>query len=380
MRILLRRIHLIVSLIAGGWLAISGLSGALLVWGDALERRVHPELFRVARPGERAPLERVLENASRAGAAPVVRIRLAGSATPVHEVWTGCDRCVRVWIDPSTAGVNGARGADQTIRGFLHELHRRMLSGGRGETLVGIGGIALSLLALSGIVLWWPRGAWRRALAVRAARGWKLLNHDLHRTGGFLLAPFLLVSSLTGIYFVFHGPFDRLAARIDGPATSSAVAGPLPAEGIGLDRSVARAAALFPGSEPTWLTPSGASSPDVVVRLRQASEHHPNGRTFVAIDAATGRVRTATDAMAAGPARRILDILYPLHIGHLGGVGHRVALTLAGLAPSILFASGLLMWWNRSLRRRVAGHRADLELIAAAEPLRARERRRSSSQ
>ncbi len=353
MRILIRRIHLIVSVVAGAWLAIAGAAGAVLVWGDAIDRAIHPELFRIARPAERVPLERVLETAAAVAGAPLLRVRLAGSATPVHEVWAGCEYCLRVWVDPSTGDVNGVRRATGTVRGFLHELHRRMLSGKRGEKFVGVGGIVLATLAVTGIVLWWPRGRWRGALAIRAARGWKLLNHDLHRTFGFFLAPFLLVSALTGTYFVFHAPVDRFVAWLAGPPRAGAITSPAGTPPSTLDSFIRRASSRFPGSEATWLTPATGEAFEVVVRLRQSAEAHPNGRTFVRFDARTGAIAGVTDALASHPARKVLDNLYPLHIGRLGGLPHRIALTFVGLAPSFFFATGLLMWWNRSLRRRV---------------------------
>jgi hypothetical protein len=48
--------------------------------------------------------------------------------------------------------------------------------------------------------------------------------------------------------------------------------------------------------------------------------------------------------------------LYPLHFGTFGGNVTRILWIIVGLAPAVLYVTGLLMWWNRSilpgLRRR----------------------------
>jgi len=44
---------------------------------------------------------------------------------------------------------------------------------------------------------------------------------------------------------------------------------------------------------------------------------------------------------------QLLQLRYPLHIGAYGGLLVRLLYALTGLAPSVLFTTGTLMWWNR---------------------------------
>ena len=44
--------------------------------------------------------------------------------------------------------------------------------------------------------------------------------------------------------------------------------------------------------------------------------------------------------------------LTPLHVGNFGGNGIRVAWLLFGMAPPVLFVTGLIMWWTRVVRVR----------------------------
>lgn len=350
-RKLVRTLHLTLSLAAGLWLAASGLSGSLLVFRHAIDRAVNPEIFRAQNTGVAAPLDVVVRNAEKAAGAAVFRIRLADRELPVHELWAGCDTCLRVWIDPTTAEVTGVRWADETVGGFLHELHRRMLSGQRGETLVGAGGVALLALASSGLILAFPsRRSVRTALAVERKRGWRRLNWDFHRVVGIVAAPFLIVSAFSGIYFVFHRPFDAVAEWLQpGPA---AVTRAVVTRGtrLPLDELVARARREFRSASTTWIMLPTTSNMPVTVRLRQPGERHPNGRTFVSLHPHDGRIVRRVDAFEAPYPQRFLAALYPLHTGAMGGMPHRLLLVVAGMAPVLLLAGGLMMWRIRASR------------------------------
>lgn len=340
MRLLLRRIHLVLSLAAGLWLAASGLSGAALVFGDALDPALHPDLFR-ATGSSRVPIDAVLARAEEASGGTAVRIRLAGAQTPVHEVWIDCDDCRRAFVDPATGAVNGIRSAHGTTRLFLHELHRRLLFRGPGDIAALCGGVVLLLVSASGILLGLRGGLRLRRASV----------YEVHRVVGLLAAPFLLIAGSTGIYFIQAG------LRASAPAPSQ------PRLARSVDSLIARAAAEFPHAEPTWVSLAG---PRVTVRFRQAAEAHPNGRTFVGLDARTGDVLSKVDALRVPPGTRFFDNLYPLHIGALGGKAHRTLLVLAGLTPAFFLITGVLLFWRR--KRAAARARARTSAGSAASP------------
>lgn len=357
MRRAIRQIHLIASLIAGAWLAVSGVTGSLLVFGQRLDEALHPELYHVVDPGDAAaPLSSVIAAAERASGGRAIRLRLAGSQTPVHEVWLDCDTCRRAWVDPSTATVRGIRSAHGTTRTFLHEFHRRLFLGKTGDWIAGTGGLVLVLLAVSGIILGWPNGRrWGRALTIRVSAGWRRLTYDGHRAVGLVTAPLLMVSGLTGAYFVFHSPVDRLAAKIQPAAPVSFL--PITPGGrrLPLDELVSMARPEFPGAELTWLTLPAEPADPLMVRFRQSGEEHPNGRSFVGVDPYAGAVVGRIDANAAPGTRRLLNNLYPLHIGVIGGIPHRWLLVLTGLLPLAFFVSGIVLWIARTRTRKPSG-------------------------
>lgn len=332
-RIVYRRTHLVLSLVAGLWLAASGLAGSLLVFGDALDPLLHAELYRTRSTGRRVSIDEVIAAAERATGGVATRLRLAGRGTPVHEVWIDCDDCRRVWVDPASGVVNGVRSAHGTTRLFLHEFHRRMLLRGAGDAGALAGGVILLLLAGTGLVL-----GWRGGVRVRKAS-----IYEWHRVTGLVLSPFLLIAGATGVYFIQAGlraaptpAKERVATRIE----------PL----------LERGRRAFPEAEATWLSLTG---PQITVRLRQPEEDHPNGRTFVRFDAARGTVAGSHDALTADRRTRFLDNLYPLHIGATGGIAHKFVLVLAGLSPSFLLGTGLVLSMRRWRRARRSNRPAE---------------------
>jgi uncharacterized iron-regulated membrane protein len=103
---------------------------------------------------------------------------------------------------------------------WLVNLHENLLLGEKGSRLNGIGAICLTLLCLTGAVLWWPGVLhWRRSLSVNWRSSFARLNWDLHNALGFWAFVFLVMWGISGIYFSFPQVFNALADIVDpGPS------------------------------------------------------------------------------------------------------------------------------------------------------------------
>ena len=79
------------------------------------------------------------------------------------------------------------------------------LSGGRTGRLVnGLGALLVTLLCLSGAIVWWPgrKNLWR-GMTVRRHVPWHRFLRDLHSAMGFWLVLLVLMWTITGLYFAF---------------------------------------------------------------------------------------------------------------------------------------------------------------------------------
>ncbi len=51
------------------------------------------------------------------------------------------------------------------------------------------------------------------------------------------------------------------------------------------------------------------------------------------------------------PGDKALGVLYGAHFGNFGGWPVKALWVVLGLSPSLLFVTGVIMWWNRVLSR-----------------------------
>jgi uncharacterized iron-regulated membrane protein len=94
---------------------------------------------------------------------------------------------------------------------WLVNLHENLLAGSTGRFLNGIGAICLTLLCLTGAVIWWPGVKnWRRSLTVSWRAHFARINWDLHSAAGFWCFFFILLWGISGTYFSFPHLFDAL--------------------------------------------------------------------------------------------------------------------------------------------------------------------------
>ncbi len=74
----------------------------------------------------------------------------------------------------------------------LQSLHDDLLGGETGRKVNGAGAILVIVLALTGIVVWWPGiRTWRRSLTVHRNVGWRRFIWDLHGMMGFWKTPWV---------------------------------------------------------------------------------------------------------------------------------------------------------------------------------------------
>lgn len=192
---------------------------------------------------------------------------------------------------------------------WMLDLHVNLLSGPKGRIINGVAAILLTLLALTGAVIWWPGVKnWRRSLTVNPAAGWKRINWELHSAIGFWTFAFLFMWSLTGVYLVFPTPFQNTIQRF------------LPLDYYKLAVSDSQPAADVP-----------------LVRVAEEGNRPPRKR------------RRPVFHYSAGD--KIIRAFYGLHFGNFAGLGTRIVWAFFGLTPVVLFVTGTIMWWNRVLSR-----------------------------
>jgi uncharacterized iron-regulated membrane protein len=95
---------------------------------------------------------------------------------------------------------------------WLADFHDNLLADHAGRLANGLGAILIIVLAIAGLVVWWPgRSNWWRQMSLRRGVGARRFTLDLHNMLGFWLFVFIFVWALGGIYFAFPDVFNALA-------------------------------------------------------------------------------------------------------------------------------------------------------------------------
>lgn len=353
-----RQLHLWIGVAGGAVFALLGLAGSLLVYEEDILGLLYPQSMHVA-VGSAPAAPSALLAAAQAWAGPqqgrVSYLWLRGRGDePVRAAIALPDGGTEnLLIDPYTARAIGPLPGQ--LFPVLFEFHTRLLLGRDGRMVVGWIGVVLMLTAVSGLVIWWPRGRqWRRALQVQWNLGWWRAALDLHKAGGALIALPFLLQAVTGAAIAFREPLLPVMVLFGGSQPQRIAATPMTPPRT-LDQMVAEAQRLLPEGQVTLIGLPARQGGPTRIRLRMPDEVHQNGRSYVLFDG-SGAVIERQDAAALPAANVAFDQLpYPLHTAALAGAAGRLLLFITGLLPAFLFGTGLYLWLKRRfLRRRPA--------------------------
>jgi uncharacterized iron-regulated membrane protein len=99
---------------------------------------------------------------------------------------------------------------------WLVKFHENLASGDTGRVVNGIGAICVTMVCLTGAIIWWPGlKNWRRSLTVSWGSRFARFNWDIHSALGFWCFLFVLMWGVSGIYFSFPDSFNAVSAFLD---------------------------------------------------------------------------------------------------------------------------------------------------------------------
>jgi uncharacterized iron-regulated membrane protein len=377
---LISKLHLYAGLWFGALFVLLGLTGSAIAWMPELDAYLNPNLLQASTPAPGQVFQvtpRTLQAVVDTLAADPAYGKPAQLNPPAdaRDVYVASYRqpakpspfrqaIVRqVMVDPYTLQVKGERDWGRfgltrplLMSGMFH-LHRYLLTGDAGKTVTGISGVALLLMAFSGIYLWWPRLQWtaiRRALTVSHGGSWPRFHYTMHKAAGFFAAPVLAVLAFSGIYFNLPQlvvPLVDLVSTVPDTAKLKNVA----QDGALLDAGQAMAAAqkLYPQARVSRIVLPAKQDQPYEIRVRQPDEiAHGDGATRLTLDARSGLPLRIRDPFTAPYGERFLGWQFPLHSGQAFGVAGRAFITVFGLMPQLFLLTGTLVWWKRRRSRK----------------------------
>jgi len=361
-RIWLAQAHLYAGLAVGVLMAVAGLSGALLVYAPELETGASPFSARLEpAPAPEETAARLLR--TRPGMrVQDIRFDRHGNATWYHlqsqreEGKRGAD--LHLLVDPASGAVLRESDRRSGVWHWLRELHHDLFSGKTGRRVNGAAAAVMLVMAITGIVLWWPGPRlWKKRLGVQSGTGWKRMNWDLHNAIGFWACAGLLFFAATGVVLAWPELVKGLAGA-PGPGQPKWKGTRNQGGNVAPVAQLAAAAeAAIPGGRIAQIKFPKKPGEPVEARVKTAWDGHMHGHSRVWLDPTDATVLRVEDFRRLPAGQRALALAKQWHQGHFtdaGGLGMLVrALWIPiGLAPGLLFVTGFLMWWNRVAVKR----------------------------
>ncbi len=263
----------------------------------------------------------------------------------------------RIVVDAGTGQIVGELSLPW-LDGIV-DLHHNLFAGRTGRQVVGVIGIILFLISASGLLLsLLRRPSWKVLIAVRASRPRSRFYYELHRATGLWAYAFLTLLSFTGIALGLPDAFRAVLGKA-APILKPKRAADQSLRSLGDYVRAAETAA--PEAQLTELRIPKSPKDPLTIRFRESSDFGTAGRNEVAMDA-TGRVLGVRRQSKQPSGVRVQESFTPIHYAEFGGIAVKILWSLAGIAPSILFVTGLLFWLrkppSRPVTRAVDGNAA----------------------
>ena len=287
------QVHLWAGIVLGLYILLISITGSILVFSNELFRVTTPDPIVIA--SSATPLtDRQLDAAATRAYAGYHVLRITHGPTPSYAVDIALKRGASTrnrLFDPYTgADLGNSVPLGTWLVARTLDLHDNLLGGATGRRINGLGAALIAILALTGLIVWWPGiAAWRRSLTLRRNVGWQRLIWDLHSALGFWLFVFILMFALSGIYLGNPQPFHDLADRMQPPTDANA----------------------------------GTRAVDKIIYW-----------------------------FAYLHFGRVNGIGIPCNGPGFCDIATKTLWSILGLAPAVMFITGAAMWWTRVLRRK----------------------------
>ncbi len=349
----LKTLHTWTGIVSGLFLSVVALTGSVILFRGEFERATMPP-HSIADASSRLSIDAAAREIARVRPdAHVRRVRIPAAAeTPyIFQIQSAGKRSERIVSDSATGQVMGTIKPNWVD--WMVDLHRNLLSGTTGRSLVGLIGVILFALSLTGVLMWLVgTRSWRAWTSVRRQGSRTRFNYELHRASGLWAYAFLAMISFTGAELAFPNLFRDTVQSLTGkPVTVRAPKDVHAATALPLDEYVRLGRAAMPDGVPVELRLPEPGKGPVDLRLYRAGDLAPSGN-HVYMNPGTGAVVMIDRIVDRPLGARFLAAMSPIHYAQFGGMPIKIAWALLGLTPVLLFVTGLLAWWRPQSKSR----------------------------
>lgn len=361
LRLALIPVHRWTGLTLGVIVLISALTGAGMAFRGSLDPVVNRGQFHATACAAPLPLDRLIDAAKTAhptSGVDYIRLR-AGADAPAAIRFFNKDT---LYVDRCTGAITASQNRYQGFFGALELVHR-MVFIPNGGWIVGIGAFGLVfILGLMGIYLWWPRAPRRFAQGWVVDRRLKgtMFTLGLHKTIGVWAVLILMVSAATALPNAFD-PLKEAIISWGAPGKEAKPASVPPgkhAPKLALQAAFDTVQSLSPHPREVLIHLAKKGKDPLEIFIIDAQAPHANARTYLYLDAYSGKVLSLSPYSASGWGSRLYYWMLSIHTGQVGGVIGQLLLFLGAASVPVLAYTGASSYLRRRFRkptgRRVA--------------------------
>ncbi|MBE9461395.1 PepSY-associated TM helix domain-containing protein [Dyadobacter subterraneus] len=368
------QIHLWLGLTSGLVVFILGLTGATYAFVDELRPVFYADRLYIT-PEEKAvlPLSTLLSIAEKAvDNKSVTRVEISSQPDRTYmfrsqkldpeglTYWDYYKYYYRVYVNSYTGKVVKVENTKYEFFQLVLGLHMRMLFGEKvGHFVVGGAVLMFVILLFSGLVLWWPK-KWtksgrEKSFHVKWDASSKRVNYDLHNVLGFYACIFLLVTSLSGLVWVFEW-MENSARFIANGAQKVEKTKPILSDttfsgsGSGVDKAFLTARKRNPEAYSYLINfpPKANGTINISAYMKNWNRYD---RTQENYDRYTGKLLRGASFAALNGGDQIYQLNYDLHTGSVMALPGKILTFFASLIAASLPVTGFVIWWGRGKKK-----------------------------
>ncbi|MFB9055724.1 PepSY-associated TM helix domain-containing protein [Mariniflexile ostreae] len=359
-------IHLWLGLASGIVLFLVCFSGTILTFDDEIKALFTDKVAIDASVSEKASVASLIQTLEQSNQGYITGLTLPSNTDVPYEFSVKKDlkerRGSQVLVNPYTSSVHSVEKtrADAFMMSMF-KLHRWLLLDiAVGRPIVGIATIIFLVLAISGIVLWFPKKIkWKtvkHGFKIKTNANWKRINHDLHNTLGFYACVFILIMGITGLCWSFEG-YKDLLGRIMGTKifdrTSTEFEIPKTAENdiISIDEALAIANTTL--NYPGELSVSFPNKKNNYYTFRKSNDNNWSPVTRDNLYMSLNGTVLAVEWFKEKPLNvRVAALIKPLHTGEIYGQFSKIIYFLACLIATSLPVTGTIIWIHKLKKKK----------------------------
>jgi uncharacterized iron-regulated membrane protein len=260
------------------------------------------------------------------------------------------------FVDAGKDQIVGTRNQQNSLANYLRQMHVRLYDGYWGRQLVGLAGIALLVVAITGLLIYSDFMKRQPYPKLRKGRGLRILMADWHKLLGISALAFNIVIAITGAWlglqpklmnwFNIQTPNNFKADAITSPEEDKKTI-------VHWDKLLAVAKKEFPDLAPNGISSSEDGSSTISFYGNIAGQAYERNANVLVVSKNDLKPVFKYDVRTAPLSHKFYFIQEALHFGDFGGLGLKILYAILGLTSGFLSISGFVVYLYRMDKKKV---------------------------